>query len=366
MFSVYYLIKTTRNEIRKKAFEICVEQTIEFPYHLVKSKYIKNNIVGKIKEIKEVEKNIYRVLISYNEITTGNEFTQFLNVIFGNTSIKPDIKIEKIMPSKTIIKYFKGPVFGISGIRKILNAYNRPILCSAIKPMGLSASKLADLAYKFASGYIDIIKDDHGLANQDFSPFKKRVAMVCDAIKRSGKKCLYAPNITADTTDEILKRALYAKKHGAGALVISPGLCGFSAINILAHGIKIGLPILFHPAFLGSFTVNKYSGMSHYALYGQLVRLCGADISIFPNFGGRFSFSKQDCGQIDKGCKDKMGDIKKIFPAPGGGMTLQKIKELKKFYGNDVIFLIGGALIEESPDIVENCRKFKELVLKNY
>ena len=315
--------------------------------------------------IKKVEKNLFRAKISYDEIITGNEFTQFLNVLFGNTSIKPNIKVEKIIISNKLIKYFKGPVFGIQGIRKILNAYKRPILCSAIKPMGLSPSELANLAYKFAIGGIDIIKDDHGLANQSFCPFKQRVKKVCEAIKRTAKKCLYAPNVTADTTDEIIKRSIYAKKYGAGALVISPGLCGFSAINILAHKIKIGLPILFHPAFLGSFTVNKYSGISPYALYGQLARLSGADISIFPNFGGRFSFSKQDCREIDKGCKNKIGNIKKIFPAPGGGMTLKRIKELKKFYGNDVVFLIGGALIEESPDIVENCRSFKELVLKN-
>ena len=120
MFSVNYLIKSSKNEIRKKTFEICVEQTIEFPYHLVKSKYIKNNIVGKIVSIKKVEKNLFRAKISYDEIITGNEFTQFLNVLFGNTSIKPNIKIEKIIPSKSIIRNFKGPVFGIQGIRKTL------------------------------------------------------------------------------------------------------------------------------------------------------------------------------------------------------------------------------------------------------
>ncbi|MCX8094499.1 MAG: RuBisCO large subunit C-terminal-like domain-containing protein [Candidatus Goldbacteria bacterium] len=363
MFSVCYILKSTKDEIKKKVFEICVEQTIEFPYHLVKKSFIKKNIVGKIKSIKQISKNLFKVIISYNEITVGNDFTQFLNVLFGNTSLKPHIKLEKIFPSKNIIKKFKGPVFGIEGIRKILKAYNRPILATAIKPMGLTPSELANLAYQFALGGIDIIKDDHGLANQSFSPFKQRVKKVCNAIKKTGKNCLYAPNITADTTDEIIKRAQYAKKCGAGALVISPGLTGLAAINELANKIKINLPILFHPAFLGGWTASKNTGISHYALYGQLARLSGADIVIFPNFGGRFSLTKQECKEIENGCKDKMLNIKPAFPAPAGGMTLDKIKELKKFYGNDVVFLVGGALVEESPDIIKNCLKFKNLII---
>jgi ribulose-bisphosphate carboxylase large chain len=364
IFFVKYLITAKDyKQAKTKAFDICVEQTIEFPFHLVKKNFIKKFITGKIISLKQISKNLFSVLIQYNKLTIGTDFTQFLNVIFGNSSIKKGIKVEKIYPSDEIIKIWKGPAFGIKGIRKILNVYKRPVLCTAIKPMGLTSKELANLAYKFAYGGIDIIKDDHGLANQKFAPFKQRIKMVCAAVKKSGKKCLYAPNISADTTDEIIKRALFAKKCGAGALVISPGLTGFAIINELANKIKINLPLLFHPAFLGSFTVNKTSGISHYALYGQLARLCGADIAIFPNFGGRFSFTKKECKEIDNACKDKMANIKKIFPAPGGGMTLDKIPYLKKFYGNDVIFLIGGALIDAGPDIIENCKKFKKLIL---
>ena len=43
--------------------------------------------------------------------------------------------------------------------------------------MGLPAHALADLAYQFALGGIDIIKDDHGLADQSFAPFKERVEL---------------------------------------------------------------------------------------------------------------------------------------------------------------------------------------------
>ena len=39
----------------------------------------------------------------------------------------------------------------------------RALTCSALKPQGLPAAALADLARRFAQGGIDYIKDDHGL-----------------------------------------------------------------------------------------------------------------------------------------------------------------------------------------------------------
>ncbi len=49
------------------------------------------------------------------------------------------------------------------------------LTCSALKPQGLPAAALADLAARFALGGIDYIKDDHGLADQAYSPFAERV-----------------------------------------------------------------------------------------------------------------------------------------------------------------------------------------------
>jgi ribulose-bisphosphate carboxylase large chain len=365
-FTVTYSITGSAADARKKAFGICVEQTIEFPYELVKDKYIRNIIVGKIKSIKKAGLSLFNAEITYDEAAAGKEFTQLLNVIFGNTSIKPGIKVEKISLSAGLLKQFKGPKFGVKGLRELCRAYNRPLLCSAIKPMGTSSAKLAAMAYKFALGGIDVIKDDHGLADQNFSPFDKRVSLVAKAVKKANKEtggyCLYAPNITADGDAEILRRAKFAKRAGAGALVISPGLTGFNAIRQITGDRSINLPVLFHPSLLGSFTASKNSGISHYALYGQIARLCGADIAIFPNYGGRFSFSKKECRSIAEGCSVKMGTIKPILPGPGGGMTLQRMPELKKFYGNDVIFLAGGGLVSYGTDLTGSVKAFRRLV----
>ncbi|HDQ25415.1 MAG TPA: ribulose 1,5-bisphosphate carboxylase large subunit [bacterium] len=368
-FSVTYSITTetsTEKEARHKAFDICVEQTVEFPYELITDTFIREEVVGRFEAFKRDAKDKRRFIveISYHNHTVGKELSQFLNVLFGNTSLKPGIKIESIRLSGALAGYFKGPRFGISGVKKLTGSRSAPLLCSAIKPMGQSPRELASLAEKFALGCVDIIKDDHGLSDQPFAPFKARIAAVSEAVrnavKKTGKKTLYAPNVTADTTDEVMARARFAKKSGASALVISGALAGFGTVRRLSTDKSLNLPVLLHPAFTGSFTAHSESGISHFALFGQLARICGADISIFPNFGGRFSFSKEACKAVMAGCKTPMHSIKPALPGPGGGMSVESMREMKKFYGSDAVFLIGGGLFRHKDGITGSCREVRE------
>ena len=57
-----------------------------------------------------------------------------------------------------------------------------------------------------------------------------------------------------------------------------------------------------------------------------------------------------------------MGPIAPIFPAPGGGMTMENIPDMAALYGRDVVYLVGGGLFRRSDDLVENCRYFRRLI----
>lgn len=364
-FVVVYRLAGDADEARAKAHDICLEQTVEFPDDLVPDGDIRAHIVGRIESLRPLDHARHEAQISYAVETTGFELTQFLNVIFGNISIKPGIRLERLELSPQILRAFKGPRFGRAGLRARLNAPRRPLLCTALKPMGLPPDALAELAYRFALGGIDIIKDDHGLADQPFAPFRERVKRCADAVQRAnqqtGRACIYMPNISAPA-DVIFDHARMAVQAGAGGLLIAPGLVGLDTMRRLADDDEAALPLMAHPSFQGSFVVGAESGVSHYALFGQIARLAGADATIFPNYGGRFSFSRDECRSIVEGSAAPMAHIKPIFPAPGGGMSLERVGEMRDLYGDDVIFLIGGGLHKHGPDLVENCRFFLSLV----
>jgi len=363
-FCVGYRIYGDERQARAKADDICIEQTVEFPADEVPEGVIRDHVFGRVELFEPLDRDSFKAIVSFAVELAAGELTQLLNVIFGNSSIKPGIRVEHLDLPGSLLKNFNGPRFGREGIRKLLNIPKRPLLSTAIKPMGLSCTELADLAYRFALGGMDMIKDDHGLTDQCCAPFEERVRRCTEAVGRAsretGQPCLYIANVTAPHK-EVVRRARFARDAGAGGLMIAPGLVGYDLMRELAEDDSIALPILTHPALQGSFVTGP-GGISHGVLFGQLARLAGADATIFPNFGGRFSFSREECRQIALGTSAPMGHLKAIFPAPGGGMSLDKVPGMLETYGQDLIFLIGGGLFKHGPDLVENCRHFRKMV----
>jgi ribulose-bisphosphate carboxylase large chain len=257
-----------------------------------------------------------------------------------------------------------GPRFGIEGLRRLFDAPDRPLLATALKPMGFSPERFADLAYELALGGIDMIKDDHSLANQSFADFEARVRACSDAVRRAneqtGFNAVYMPSINAPhgLLDERVRIALDA---GARGLLILPGITGFDFMRDAAARDDVAVPIMGHPALLGGFVSSPTGGIAHSVLFGTLMRLAGADVSIFPNFGGRFSFSAEACSEISGACREPIDGIHPIWPAAGGGMTMDRTTEMLDFYGRDVVLLIGGDL-HRGGDLRSNAQAFRSAI----
>jgi len=363
-FTVTYLLLGTEAEAREKAGFICVEQTVEFPVHLLPEGHIPGEIVGKIISFEKAAEGKYRLVVSYAEEIAAGEITQFINVLFGNSSILPGILVERFDLGKGMLSCFKGPRFGMEKLRELLGEPESPLVFSALKPMGLSAYDFADCAYRMAKGGINIIKDDHGLADQRFAPFDERIRLCGEAVAKAnaqtGRHTIYVPNVSAPG-GETFRRARYAKEHGAGGLLVIPGLVGFGTMQELALDDEIALPIFCHPAFLGSYLVNE-GGFSCACLLGQLARLAGADGSIFPNFMGRFSLTKEQCVSIQEAGREPMGELKTMFACPAGGMSAAILPKAVETYGKDIILLMGGGLFDMGSDLEKNSQAFVRLI----
>ena len=325
---------------------IRVEQTIEFPYELAPS-WIQDQVVGKIEEITSSDKTNHLITISYNPDVAGGELTQLLNVLWGNASLFPGIKIVDLKLPDLILNRFKGPRFGISGLRKIFKADTRPLIATALKPMGSDAKTLADMARTLALAGFDLIKDDHSLANQPWATWKERVALISAAVKEAneitGGNSAYVPSLNMPF-DQVIDAAHSAKDLGASGLLVLPGITGFDSLRVIAEDETLALPILGHPAMLGSLVTSKEVGITHGIVFGTFMRLAGADISIFPNIGGRFSFTAEQCLEIADRSREKLGSLNPMTIAPAGGMTLDRIPEMIEMYGKETALLIGGAL----------------------
>jgi ribulose-bisphosphate carboxylase large chain len=350
--------------VLERARALCVEQTVEFPADLLPPGPIPDAIVGRIEGL-EPGSGFGLVRVSYAVETAGSELPQLLNLLFGNTSLQPGVRLVGLELPDAVLSWLPGPRYGVRGLRRSLGVFDRPLLASAVKPMGLSPGELAQQAYQLARGGLDLIKDDHGLADQPFCPFAERVARIAEAVRRAnaetGGRCRYFANVSSPA-QLLLERAEQAREVGAGGLVLAPGLLGWDALRMLAEHPDLHLPIMSHPALQGSFVASPDQGIAHHLLFGLLHRVLGADVVVFPNHGGRFSFSPDQCRGIAASCAAPMGPLRRALPAPAGGMRRERAGELRDFYGSDVVLLIGGDLHRHERGLEAACAQLREAV----
>jgi ribulose-bisphosphate carboxylase large chain len=365
-FEATYRVDAVGANARQLAEYITTEQTIEFPPELVPEDGIRGHVFGRVESVLEDSAHSI-VRISYAVEVAGGTLPQLLNVLFGNISLTPGVRLESVQLSPMMAGQFRGPRYGASRIRELAGSRQGPLLCAALKPMGLSSTRLAAIAYDYAAGGADLIKDDHGISTQPFAPFEERVKACADAVRAAndttGGSTLYFPTLSVPF-GEVMDAAHYAEEQGATGLLITPGTVGFETMRMLAEAPDLKLAIMAHPAFLGSYSMSPSHGLSHGFLYGQLARIAGADISVFPTYGGRFAFSQAECRAIVDAAAAPLGGYAAALPAPGGGVTLDKLPGLIDFYGNDVVFLIGGGL-HHSVDLRGEVERFRQLAAKH-
>jgi ribulose-bisphosphate carboxylase large chain len=356
-FRVTYLIDAAADEIDARAQAVAIEQSVEVPLQAVRSPEIMRSSVGRVAGIRAHAPGTFAVEIEFSVAISGLEPAQFMNVLFGNTSLQPTVQVWDVDLPPELLAAFGGPKFGMAGLRDLVSAPTRPLTATALKPMGLSPAELGELCATLARGGIDIIKDDHGLANQAFSPFDARVRACQDAVNRveaeTGHRAIYVPNM-AGTPSALFRQAEIVDEVGVRAVMVSPMLVGLPAFHELVHE-HLRVPVLGHPAFGGAVRIAPE------LLLGKLFRLFGADAVIFPNYGGRFSYSQATCTQLANNMGDPWGELLPAIPAPAGGMSVERVQEMIDFYGNDVMLLIGGSLLV-ADDIEAQAREFVENV----
>lgn len=341
-----YALHGDRRDARARAEALAVEQSHEFPPDLAPAKAAPSR--ARVVGVEEQGPDLALATLEFPDDLVGGELTQLLVMVFGNCALLPGVRLVDLeVPAGLAAAIGAGPGLGVAGVRRALGVAGRPILATALKPVGLPTEDLADLGRAFAAGGIDLIKDDQGLGNQRWSPYADRVPRIAAAVAEgnaaSGHAARYLPCFDAppERVEERLRIALDA---GAGGLLVVPGVGGLPLVRWLARNTPDDFVLLAHPALLGGLAVSPTAGIAPDVLYGLLLRLAGADAAIFPSFGGRFSFTPEECRAIAEGCTREFAGVPASLPAPGGGMSPDRVPELVEFYGRDVVLLIGGEL----------------------
>jgi ribulose-bisphosphate carboxylase large chain len=140
-------------------------------------------------------------------------------------------------------------------------------------------------------------------------------------------------------------------------ILVAPMVSGVGSLAALAR--DAGMPILAHPALAGAVRIAPP------LLLGKLFRLFGADATIFPNAGGRFSYSTETCRAIADAARTPWHGLAPMLPVPAGGMTVARVPEMRERFGEDTMLLIGGSLLIAREALPERAREFVVAVAKS-
>lgn len=368
LITVVYRLGCSAAEIESVSRDVAYEQTVELPPHLITSAHILENVVGRVRSIEpEPERNAFRVTVDYPASLAGKQIPQLLNLIFGNISMKRNVRVVDLQLPDSLLNHFPGPRYGLQGIRRLLGVYGRPLLSTALKPQGASVAELAAMAGEFAFGGGDIVKDDHNLHDESLSAFRERVLKCFDAVQfansQTGGHTLYFPNISCPA-EELDERLELLVAQGVPGILIAPFTMGPDVVRSIAR--KHPLVIMAHPTLSGAYFHDHKHGIDPGLLLGTIFRLIGCDISVYPNVGGRFTFSEAECLGIADRLRESLGNLAPAWPAPAGGMRYETLPQLCEQYGPDAAFLIGGALLGHSKSLRDSTRAFLERIESRY
>lgn len=354
---IVYRVQASSDEVEARADALLLEQTVELSRRALHDPGLRGLTVGRVVAIEAMGEDDFRVSLAQPRSATADDPAQLLNVLFGNSSLQPDVVLESVTVTDAQALILGGPRMGLAGLRRLAGAENRAMTMTALKPMGLSAARLAALCHAFALEGLDFVKDDHGLADHPFCPFVDRVRACLEATLRAaqstGRRTRYVPNLIG-SPETVLRQARIARELGVEAVMISPMVVGLPVLNELVRR-HLDVPVIAHPALGGALRIQPR------ALLGQLFPLYGADAVIYPNVGGRFSYSRDECDAIARALRRPNVPIAPALPTPAGGIKADKVGEVLGFYGAETMLLIGGSLLE-SPDETTLRRRSRQFV----
>lgn len=294
--------------------------------------------------------------------------------IYGMKSVDGLLWEDVTIPKK-MLDSFKGPQFGIQGVRNYLKVYNRPLVGTIVKPkVGLSEKEHAMVAYNSWLGGCDVVKDDENLTSQPYNNFYKRIVEVVKLMKKAeretGEKKVYLANCTAPV-DEMVKRIKWVEKCGGNYIMLDILTLGWSALQKARDVTK--LPIHAHRAGHAMLDRVPYHGMNMEVI-AELARMVGVDTLHIGTAYGKMSGGKDEVLHIEeeiekpftiqtkKNLSQKWFNIKPVLGVASGGVHPGIVDKMISALGKDIVIQAGGGIHGHPDGTIAGAKAMRQAV----
>lgn len=294
----------------------------------------------------------FRMVLSWPFDTVGASIPNLVATVAGNLFELREVaglKLLDISLPQAFMDAYAGPGFGIAGTRALSGVAEGPLIGTIIKPsVGLGPEETAELVDKLIEGGIDFIKDDELQGDGPACPFEERVRAVMAVInrhaERSGKRVMYAANLTGDLDQMRRRHDLLVELGGTCAMLSlnSVGLAGVAAFRRHSR-----LPIHAHRNGWGYLGRSPDNGWD-YAAWSKLWRVIGVDHMHVNGLANKF-WEPDD--SVIASARTLLTPIsaeapRVVMPVFSSGQTIRQAHGTwARLNSADLIFCAGGGII---------------------
>ena len=358
-----FYVEPNRISMNKAAGAVAAESSIGTWTELTTVKPYVEKLAAQVFSIEGNMAKIAYPVDLFEPANMPNILSSIAGNVFGLRALKNLRLLDVGFPDK-LISSFKGPKFGVKGIRNLLRIHDRPLVGTIIKPkLGLKTHDHAEVAYQAWIGGCDIVKDDENLSSQNFNIFEDRLVKTLEkrdiAQKETGEKKVYMVNVTAETK-EILRRAELVIRQGGEYVMIDILTCGFAGLQTLRER-ELDLVIHAHRAGHAAFTKNPKHGISMRVI-SKLARIVGVDQLHVGTVVGKMFETKEEVMANLEALKMRMNGMKTVLPVASGGIHPRLVPELIAFFGKDFVIQAGGGIHGHSDGTTAGARAMRQAV----
>jgi ribulose-bisphosphate carboxylase large chain len=293
-----------------------------------------------------------RVTISWPLDNIGPSLPNLMATVAGNLfELKQfsGLRLLDIRLPQAFAEAYGGPKFGIAGTRRLAGVEGRPLIGTIVKPsVGFGPDETAALVAELAEAGIDFVKDDELQSDGPSCPFAERVRAVMrvvnDHAERSGRKVMFAFNITGDL-DQMRRRHDLVLEAGGTCVMASLNAVGL--VGMIELGRFTQLPIHAHRNGWGSLSRAPLLGWS-YVAWQKFWRLAGADHMHVNGLANKFAEPDDSVVASARECLTPLFADKPCLAMPvfSSGQSAAQVPATHAALGSsDLIFAAGGGIM---------------------
>lgn len=345
-FVATYQVKSDKN-LRDAAWNIAIGQSVGNPN--VRNRWetedlFKNHsclIIGNEKQLLKKKKG--EVKIAFPVVNTDwdtDGISHLLCQVMGghvDIDLVKNCRLVKLNLPQSVTSHFRGPKFGMSGMRDFTGQHNKPLFGAIIKPkIGISPETLLDMVKELVDGGVDFIKEDEIMSNPAFCPLNKRVELISNYMANQSRKVVFCHTINCDP-HVLVDRVKMVHSLGGNGIHINVW-SGYGAYNSIR---QLDLPLYLHYQSSGAKVVTDASHRFSisWTVMCQLATLMGVDTIQTGMVGGYSNHDEQETLECIKILREG-----NTVPALSCGLHPGLIDKITNLVGNDYLGNAGGAV----------------------